>query len=119
MSSKVPVPVGQLRVDDRRAWRTWLERHSANEAEVWVVLDKKQPGRQTISYDDLVEEALCFGWIDSVVRSLDTGHYLQRFTPRTATSKWSASNIARVKRLRADGQMTPAGLAAFARRLVK
>jgi uncharacterized protein YdeI (YjbR/CyaY-like superfamily) len=114
MSSKVPVPVGQLRVDDRRAWRAWLERHSANKPEVWVVLHKKESGQQAISYDDLVEEALCFGWVDSVMRSLDATHYIQRFTPRKGGSKWSASNIARVKRLQAAGQMMPAGLVAFA-----
>jgi len=106
----------QLHVDNRQAWRTWLERHAADAAEVWVVLHKKGSGRQTISYDDLVEEALCFGWVDSMVRTLDATRYVQRFTPRKPASKWSASNIARVKRLEAAGQMTEAGLAAFDKR---
>jgi uncharacterized protein YdeI (YjbR/CyaY-like superfamily) len=114
MPSKLAGPVKQLRVDDRRAWRAWLERHAANATEVWVVLHKKESGQQVVTYDELVEEALCFGWVDSVVRTLDARRYVQRFTPRKSSSKWSPSNIARVERLQAVGQMAAAGLAAFA-----
>lgn len=98
----------------RRAWRAWLERHGTHASEIWVLLYKKETGQRTISYADLVEEALCFGWIDSIVRRVDATCYAQRFTPRKRDSMWSPTNIARVKRLHAAGQMTPAGLAAFA-----
>jgi uncharacterized protein YdeI (YjbR/CyaY-like superfamily) len=84
------------------------------ESGAWVVIYKKGTGRQTASYNDLVEEALCFGWIDSVIRTIDATSYAQRFTPRKAASKWSPSNIERAKKLQAAGQMRPAGLAAFA-----
>jgi uncharacterized protein YdeI (YjbR/CyaY-like superfamily) len=106
-----------LYVESRRAWRDWLEHNAeapgTQESGIWVVIYKKDTGRQTATYGDLVEEALCFGWIDSVIRTIDATCYAQRFTPRKPDSKWSPSNIERVKRLRAAGQMQPAGEAAF------
>jgi len=103
-----------LHVKNRSDWRRWLSRNSEKVTGVWVVLYKKETGQRSVSYDDLVEEALCFGWIDSIVRTIDTARYAQRFTPRKPDGTWSAGNIARVKRLEAAGLMTPAGRAAFA-----
>lgn len=74
---------------------------------------KKGTGKPSVSYEKAVQEALCFGWIDGMDKSLDAARYAQRFTPRKPGSNWSESNIARMKRLIADGKMTPAGLAAF------
>jgi len=108
------MPMGDLHVKGRREWRAWLARNGTSAAGIWVVLYKKETGRRTISYDELIEEALCFGWIDSIMRTVDATCYAQRFTPRKPDSKWSPSNVERVKRLQAAGQMTPAGLAAFA-----
>ena len=114
--------VSDLYVESRQEWRRWLERNAHASDGAWVVIYKKETGRQTTTYGDLVEEALCFGWIDSVIRRINATCYAQRFTPRKPDSKWSPSNIERVKRLRAAGRMRPAGLAAFAghqdRRLV-
>jgi len=99
-----------LYVSDRAAWRAWLEEHHACEREVWLVYYKKHTGRPRIPYEDAVEEALCFGWIDSTVRRLDEDSYLQRFTPRKGKSNWCESNVVRARRLIAEGRMTKAGL---------
>ena len=69
-------------VEDRAAWRVWLSSNHANEREIWLLFYKKASGRSSISYDDAVEEALCYGWIDSVIRRVDEYSYAQRFTPR-------------------------------------
>jgi uncharacterized protein YdeI (YjbR/CyaY-like superfamily) len=106
--------MGDLEVESRAAWRDWLTRNATGSSGIWVVIYKQGTGRQRVSYEDLVEEALCFGWVDSVVRTIDAARYAQRFTPRKPDSKWSQSNIERVKRLRDAGQMTELGLAAFA-----
>jgi uncharacterized protein YdeI (YjbR/CyaY-like superfamily) len=99
-----------LYVSDRARWRAWLEEHHASEREVWLVYYKKHTGRPRIPYDDAVEEALCFGWIDSTVRRLDEDSYLQKFTPRRDTRNWCESNVRRARRLIAEGRMTKAGL---------
>jgi uncharacterized protein YdeI (YjbR/CyaY-like superfamily) len=103
-----------LYVTDRAAWRAWLEANHASEREVWLVYYKKHTRRPRIPYDDAVEEALCFGWIDSVVRRLDEDSYLQKFTPRKAKSNWCESNVKRARKLIAEGRMTKAGLDAIA-----
>jgi uncharacterized protein YdeI (YjbR/CyaY-like superfamily) len=95
----------------RAAWRAWLARHHASRREIWVIYDKQRSGRRRLAYGDAVEEALCFGWIDSIVKSVDDARYAQRFTPRKRGSRWSAPNLQRVKRLTAAGLMTPAGAA--------
>jgi uncharacterized protein YdeI (YjbR/CyaY-like superfamily) len=108
--------MGDLRVGSRQAWRDWLARNAAGApgGGIWVVIYKKATGRRTVSYNDLVEEALCFGWVDSIMRTIDAKCYAQRFTPRKPDSTWSPSNIERVKRLEDAGLMTEAGRAAFA-----
>ncbi len=103
-----------LYVTRRAEWRAWLEENHAREREVWLVYYKKHAGRARIPYDDAVEEALCFGWIDSTVRKLDEDRFLQRFTPRKARSNWCESNVRRARRLIAEGLMTKAGLDAIA-----
>ena len=96
---------------DRDEWRAWLAEHHAAEKGVWLVIDKKASTEPSVTYDEAVEEALCFGWIDSRTRGLDDFRYLQTFTPRKPGSIWAATNKVRVERLIAEGRMTPAGLA--------
>jgi uncharacterized protein YdeI (YjbR/CyaY-like superfamily) len=93
--------------------RAWLEEHHAGETELWVGLYKKSSGRPSVTWPEVVDEALCFGWIDGVRKGIDDISYANRLTPRSARSTWSAVNIARVKELTAQGRMHPAGLKAF------
>jgi uncharacterized protein YdeI (YjbR/CyaY-like superfamily) len=96
----------------RAAWRAWLRKHHATSPPVWLVYDKKRGGgRRNLAYGDAVEEALCFGWIDSLMRPHDEGRYKQLFSPRRARSGWSKINKERVARMTEAGLMTPAGLA--------
>ena len=83
---------------DRAEWRQWLARNFARYEETWLVFYKKASGKQTVSYDHAVEEALCFGWVDGMKKKLDEECYAFRFTPRKAKSAWSKSNLARVER---------------------
>jgi uncharacterized protein YdeI (YjbR/CyaY-like superfamily) len=96
----------------REQWRAWLERNHAASIGVWVVFAKKHTGLPTLSYEDAVQEALCFGWIDSLMKSIDDRFHMQMFTPRKAKSAWSVSNKARLEKLMKAGLMAPAGLAA-------
>lgn len=96
---------------DRETWRGWLEQHHADEKEVWLVFYKVHTGRACVSYEESVEEALCFGWIDSLVQRIDEDRYAQKFTPRRIGSAWSDTNKRRVAKVIAEGRMTPAGLA--------
>jgi uncharacterized protein YdeI (YjbR/CyaY-like superfamily) len=97
-------------------FQAWLDRHHATESECLVGFHKVGTGRPTMRWSDAVDEALCYGWIDGVRRSLDADRYTIRFTPRKPASIWSRVNVAKVERLIADGRMRPAGLAAWARR---
>ena len=97
-------------------FRAWLEEHHESATEVFVGYWKKATGMPSLTWSQAVDEALCFGWIDGVLRRVDGERHVQRFTPRKPASNWSAVNIAKVERLRADGRMRPAGEAAFARR---
>jgi uncharacterized protein YdeI (YjbR/CyaY-like superfamily) len=99
---------------DRRSWRTWLEKHHHRKQSVWILFPKKHTARPSVAYTEAVEEALCFGWIDSQVRRLDEDAYIQKFTPRRRKSAWSPSNKQRVRKLVRLGLMTPAGLAKVA-----
>ena len=101
---------------DAAAFRRWLERHHATTAACLVGFYKKSSARRGITYQEAVDEALCFGWIDGVIKSLDAERYQHRFTPRKPGSIWSHVNVAHVARLTAAGRMHPAGLAAFAAR---
>ncbi len=95
---------------DRRAWRAWLAKNHARSQGVWLLYYKKASGRPSVSYAEAVEEALCFGWIDSKINSVDEASYKQVFTPRRPGSVWSKLNKERVARLVEAGLMTEAGL---------
>lgn len=97
-------------------FRDWLAAHHERERELVVGFYKKGSGKASITWPESVDEALCFGWIDSVRRRLDDESYSIRFTPRQARSRWSTVNIARVEELTREGRMRPAGLEAFRRR---
>ena len=98
-------------------FRGWLEKHHATARELVVGFHKRESGKPSITWPESVDQALCFGWIDGVRRSLDAGSYTIRFTPRKPTSTWSAVNMARVKELTEQGLMHPAGVKAFEARL--
>ena len=102
--------------DSPAAFRRWLEKHHGNEQELWVGFHKKGTGRPSLTWPESVDEALCFGWIDGVRKSLDGDSYTIRFTPRQPNSIWSDKNIRRMEELRAAGRVRPAGEAAFGRR---
>lgn len=89
----------------------WLHRNGATETELWIKYAKKGSGLKSLSYDEALDVALCHGWIDGLVRSVDDTYYSQRWTPRTKRSKWSKRNCSKVEELIAAGRMLPAGLA--------
>lgn len=99
---------------DRAAWRSWLQRNGSSATEIWVRRFRKATGVQCIGYDDLVEECLCFGWIDGVIKKYDDESNVQRTTPRKKKSFLSELNRQRVWKLEAEGLMTDAGRAAIA-----
>jgi uncharacterized protein YdeI (YjbR/CyaY-like superfamily) len=94
-----------LHVTQRKAWRAWLKKHHRSETEIWLVYYKKATGKPRIAYNDAVEEALCFGWIDSVVKSLDSQRSAQRFSPRRPGAPYSQANKERLRALVARGQV--------------
>jgi uncharacterized protein YdeI (YjbR/CyaY-like superfamily) len=96
-----------LYVSDRASWRAWLEANFASEKEIWLVFPAKDSGRPRIEYNDAVEEALAFGWIDSTVKHLDEHSSAQRFSPRRPNSSFSQANIERLKRLVKEGRLHP------------
>jgi len=99
-----------LELGSRKKLRSWLESNHASSTGVLLAIGKKGNDVTTLTYEDAVEEALCFGWIDSTARRLDAGRYTVRFTPRKPNSVWARTNKERVERLIAGGLMTPAGL---------
>lgn len=102
----------QLEVRTRREWRQWLTRHHASSPGVWILRHKKHSGVPSMPYEDLVREALCFGWVDSLIKRLDDNLYAIKVTPRQPGSRWSDPNRKRWKELQAAGQLAAAGLAA-------
>jgi uncharacterized protein YdeI (YjbR/CyaY-like superfamily) len=108
------VKVGKsVYVKNRREWRAWLAKHHKREPEIWLIYYKKNSGKPRIPYNDAVDEALCYGWIDSILKPIDARKYAQRFSPRRATSKLSDMNRERVRRLIKSRRMTKAGKAAL------
>ena len=99
-------------VRGRAQWRAWLRKHHASSEGAWLVYHKQHTGVQSVDYDDSVREALCFGWVDSLIRSLNADTYARKFTPRRPGSKWSDSNRKRWKELSEAGLLQAAGLAA-------
>ncbi len=92
-------------------WRNWLTKNHDHEQEVWLVYFKPASGRTNIDYESSVEEALCFGWIDSIIQSIDEEKYARKFNPRRLDSKWSETNKRRVVKVIREGRMTEAGMA--------
>ena len=101
---------------DRQALRAWFESHHAGAEELWIGYWKKTAARGGVTYAEAVEEALCFGWVDSRLRSLGPESYAHRYTPRRETSHWSTSSITAARALIGAGRMRPSGLRAFERR---
>ena len=102
-----------LYVTDRKQWRSWLTKNYNKEKEIWLVYYRKSSGKPRIPYNDSVEEALCYGWIDSTVKKIDEEKFAQRFTPRKPTSVLSEMNKERIHRLIKEKKMTSTGLKAI------
>ena len=96
-----------LEANKRSEWRAWLRGHYKTRKEIWLVFHKKHTGRPRVAYNDAVEEALAFGWIDSTAKKLDEDRYAQRFTPRNPKSSYSESNVARLRAMAAKGKIVP------------
>lgn len=103
----------ELYFTKRDQWRSWLKKNYKKSKGIWLIYYKKHTGKPRISYDDAVEEAICFGWIDSTVRRIDEERYKQRYTPRNIKSVWSDSNVKRVQKMIRAGKMTEEGLLKF------
>ena len=102
----------QVYVSSRAQWRTWLtQNHDKEESGIWLVFFKRGTGRPSVDYEASVEEALCFGWIDSVIKRIDGVKFCRKFTPRRPNSQWSNTNKQRVARMIKEGRMTEFGLA--------
>jgi len=106
MSAKA---ITTLDIRTRREWRKWLREHHNLDSEIWLIFHKRDTGVKSLSYDEAVEEALCYGWIDSIVRRLDDARYARKFTPRKADSKWSTANRRRYADLELRGLLAAPG----------
>ncbi len=100
----------RLYVKTSDEWKKWLTKNHDKIEEVWLIFYKKETGKPSIEYEAAVEEALCFGWIDSIIKKIDEERYVRKFTPRKDKSVWSESNKKRVKKVVKDGRMTEYGL---------
>jgi len=101
----------EVYMKSREEWREWLRKnHSKEEKGIWLVFFKKKTEKPTLEYNQAVEEALCFGWIDSIIKKIDEEKYVRKFTPRDSKSLWSPSNKRRVNKMIEDGKMTGHGL---------
>lgn len=101
-----------LQVSCRQEWRSWLEANHATAKEIWLVIHKKRFAEKGVILQDAMEEAVCFGWVDSVMHGVDAEKIILRFSPRRKGAAWAMSNIKRVEKMIAEGKMTPAGMAA-------
>lgn len=100
-----------LSVKTRAAWRRWLDRKGKKESEIWLIFQKKDTGARRLRYEESVEDALCYGWIDSIIKRIDADQYARKFTPRKPDSRWSEVNKKRVAKMIESGQMTARGQA--------
>jgi len=101
----------QRTMRSRRQWRAWLEENHAAAKELWVIFYKKHTGKASVTYAEAVEEALCFGWIDGIIKRIDDEKHMRRFSPRRDNSRWSELNKKRARKLIEEGRMTETGLA--------
>ncbi|MCK4654569.1 MAG: YdeI/OmpD-associated family protein [Candidatus Cloacimonetes bacterium] len=99
-----------LYVTTHQQWRKWLEENHATQNEIWLIYYKKHTGKPRISYENAVEEAICFGWIDSLIKKIDDEKYMQKYTPLNDNSVWSEINRKRAEKMMKERKMTPAGL---------
>ena len=102
-----------LTVVTREGFRQWLEKHHDSKKEIWLVFSYKRTGKPTMAYNDAVEEAICYGWIDGQLKSLDDARFVRRFSPRRKRSHWSRSNKERALRMLRAGKMTEVGMRAL------
>ncbi|CAN5722833.1 YdeI/OmpD-associated family protein [soil metagenome] len=109
MSSSLRDKYPRVEFSSRQAWRNWLAEHHASSAGVWLVTYKQSSGKAQMTYDDAVEEALCYGWVDSTANTVDEERSMLLYTPRKPKSDWSRPNKRRIERLLANGLMMPAG----------
>ena len=100
----------KIYLKSKQEWRAWLKANHKKTKEVWLVFNKKETGLPSIPYEDAVEQALCFGWIDSLIKKLNQNQYARMFTPRREDSKWSVSNKKRVEKMIESGMMTTHGM---------
>jgi uncharacterized protein YdeI (YjbR/CyaY-like superfamily) len=107
---KGPTTDNSVYCPNRAEWRAWLQANHATLSEIWLVFYKKSANKPTLTVDEAIDEGICFGWVDSMMKKLGDERYTLRFTPRKPTSNWSEVNRARVRRLIAEGRMTEAGL---------
>ncbi len=99
-----------LNATTRDEWRSWLAEHHRGDVDIWLIFYKKSSGKPTIPYNDAVEEAICYGWIDGQMKSIDEERFARRFSPRRNRSNWSKYNKARAGKMLREGKMTQAGL---------
>jgi uncharacterized protein YdeI (YjbR/CyaY-like superfamily) len=114
-----PTPTNPRYFRSPAEFRVWLEANHERATEIWVGFYKKHTGKQGMSWSEAVDQALCFGWIDSVLHRVDDARHVRRFTPRRPNSIWSKVNVAKVKQLAEAGVMHPAGMAPFLARGAK
>ena len=100
----------ELYVANRDDWREWLRKNYETEKEIWLIYYKKHTGKPSVPYNDSVEEALCFGWVDSIIKKIDGEKFARKFTPRKSKSKWSEANKKRAGKMIKEGKMTEAGI---------
>lgn len=110
VSEHEKVVMKTLRVHTLEQWRDWLTEHHASEPEIWLIFYKLHAGVASIEYMDALDESLCFGWVDSLVKRLDDRRYARKFTPRRANSRWSDVNRKRYAELKAAGRLKPSGI---------
>src|SRR6476619_4368168 len=104
------VELAYAEIRNRREWRKWLDKNHASSIAIWLVFFKDHTGVKSLSYQESLDEALCWGWIDSLITRLDEDRYARKFTPRRPDSRWSTINRKRYAKLKADRRLMPAGL---------
>lgn len=109
----------KLEVSSREEFREWLTRHHRDKHEIWLVYYYKHTGKQRLGYSESVEEAICYGWIDSQQNQMDGERFVRRFSPRRRGSRWSKHNRERALKMLRDGKMTEAGFVLLPRELIK
>lgn len=102
-----------LKLESARGWQNWLEKNHAQPEGVWLLHAKKASGKKTVSYAEAVDEALCYGWIDSLKQTFDELYYKQKYTPRKPRSVWSKINVDKAEKFIKEGKMQPSGLTAI------